>query len=37
MWVKSIICRLLSVGVLDDVRSVLGHDEGSVRKLVGCS
>ena len=35
----SIICSLLSAGVVGDVRSVLGHNEGSARKLagMGCS
>ena len=35
MSVKSVVCSLLSVGVVGDIRSVLGHDEGSASKLVG--
>ena len=35
----SIVCSLLSVGAVDDIRSMSGHDEGSARKLagMGCS
>ena len=35
MEVKSVICSSLSVGVVGDVRSTLGHNEGSARKLAG--
>ena len=35
MSVKSVVCSLLSAGVVGDIRSVLGHDEGSASKLVG--
>ena len=32
---KSAICSSLSAGVVGDVRSMLGHDEGSASKLAG--
>ena len=35
MWMKSIVWSSLSMGVVDDIRSALGHDEGSASKLVG--
>ena len=35
MRVKSVVCSSLSAGVVGDVRSVSGHDEGSASKLAG--
>ena len=35
MWVKSVICSLLSMSAAGDVRSTLGHNEVSARKLAG--
>ena len=37
--VRSVVCSSLSMGAVGDVRSTLGHDEGSARKLagMGCS
>ena len=32
---KSIVCGSLSIGVVGEVRSMLGHNEDSARKLVG--
>ena len=37
-WVntmKSVVCSSLSAGAVVDIRSTLGHDEGSARKLMG--
>ena len=35
MWVKSVICSLLSMSVVGNIRSALGHNEVSARKLAG--
>ena len=36
---KSVVCSSSSMGAVGDVRSALGHDEGSASKLagMGCS